>query len=168
MIYFDSKKNAYSFAIADYVADIDDETWEKHCHREAGTTWDIVDGAFIELEDPAFFEAKQAKLRDNKTAYGLKIKSGVNYLGNLFDCDDTATIRITGKTLKLQSNEDVLWFDYDCRPVALSHDEFLGLGNLVEQHITHIETYNCTVVAQINAAQTIDEIESIIIDYSEV
>ena len=58
MIYFNNKKQAYGFEIANPIAVIDDETWSKY----AGTDkWDIIDGEFIDISDTEEYKAKQAQ-----------------------------------------------------------------------------------------------------------
>lgn len=58
MIYFNNKKQAYGFEIANPIAVIDDETWSKY----AGTDkWDIIDGEFIDISDTEEYKAKQSK-----------------------------------------------------------------------------------------------------------
>lgn len=56
MIYFDIQKNAYSFEIENYIATVDDETWNKYCTTDK---WDIVDGEFVDISETEEYKAKQ-------------------------------------------------------------------------------------------------------------
>lgn len=60
MIYFNTLKEACSFEISEPIATVDNETWNKHCMNKAGTTWDIIDGVFVQLKD-AEYVANRAK-----------------------------------------------------------------------------------------------------------
>lgn len=57
-IYFDEKKQAYSFEIDNAVAMVDDETWTKYSGTDK---WDIVNGKFTDITDTDEYKAKAAK-----------------------------------------------------------------------------------------------------------
>ena len=50
-IYFDKYKDAYGYEIPDYIATIDDETWDKYCASKLGLDYDIIEGVFTPLRD---------------------------------------------------------------------------------------------------------------------
>lgn len=85
MIYFDKDKNAFSFEIENYIAQIDEPTWMEY----AGTDkWDIVDGVFKDITTtPAYVEKKRreeeiriSKLKCTKRVFVLMLeKMGLDY-----------------------------------------------------------------------------------------
>lgn len=50
-IYFDKKKEAYGFKIENAIAEVEDDVWSIFCVDEVGTTWDIINGNFVDLRD---------------------------------------------------------------------------------------------------------------------
>jgi len=52
IVYFDSEKRAYGqqYEGIDIIADIDIHTWSHYSDDPVGTTWDIIDGMFVELK----------------------------------------------------------------------------------------------------------------------
>lgn len=56
MIYFDKNKNAYGSEISDYIATIDETTWQQYAGSDK---WDIVDGKFVDVTDTEEYKAKQ-------------------------------------------------------------------------------------------------------------
>lgn len=117
-------------------------------------------------------EAKAAKLAQNKEAYEAALKSGVTYKNTLFDCDTLAAVRIMGQMVATQSAaiaaEDTIdWFDYNYMPVTLTIPEFMELAGLVTLNTRRIETLNCGYNTAIEAAQTMEELDAIVISYIE-
>ena len=69
MIYFDKDKQAYGSEIPEYIATIDEKTWQPY----AGTDkWDIVDGEFLDITNTEEYKAKQeAKEKERITQLNM-------------------------------------------------------------------------------------------------
>ena len=124
-----------------------------------------------DYESEQLEKAKVAKLAENKSAYESALKSGITYKGELFDCDTLAAVRIMGQMIATQSQaiaeeSTIEWFDYNYKPVTLSISEFIEFAGLVTLNTRRIETLNCSFNTAIEAAQTMEELESIEIDYT--
>ena len=86
MIYFDKNKQAYGSEIPEYIATIDEETWQQY----AGTDkWDIVDGKFSDITNTEEYKAKQetkekeriGNLKCTKRVFALMLQElGVDYI----------------------------------------------------------------------------------------
>lgn len=135
---------------------------------EIDNQWYLAEKCPQKTDEEKLADIKNKKRIENKSAYDAKIKNGIAFKETIYDCDDTATIRITGKTLKLTPDEPVLWFDYYCKPQTLSYEEFLALGDIVALNIEKVETKNCAIVNEIENAQTIQDVQAIVINYSEI
>lgn len=72
MIYFNQLFEACAFPIEDATATVDDDVWDKYCMDIRGTTWDIVDGAFVQLKSPEFVaERNKAQSRISELMMNL-------------------------------------------------------------------------------------------------
>lgn len=113
-------------------------------------------------------ESKTEKLSQNTANYNERLRSGVIYGDNKFDCDDRACIRINGQYLKNLKNpaDSIEWFDFDYNPVILTLDDFEELVDKVIAINREIEVKNCEINTAIKEAKTIDELEQINLDYS--
>ena len=86
MIYFDKDKQAYGSEIPEYIATIDEKTWQPY----AGTDkWDIVDGEFLDITNTEEYKAKQeakekeriGNLKCTKRVFALMLQElGVDYI----------------------------------------------------------------------------------------
>lgn len=121
--------------------------------------------------DELLDEAKASKIQENKSAYEAALKSGVTYKGALFDCDTLAAVRIMGQMAAMQASaiaqeDSIDWFDFNYQPVTLSIPEFMELAGIVTLNTRRIETLNCSINTAIEAAETLEELGGIKIDYS--
>lgn len=61
MIYFNENKEAFGFAIDNYIATIDDETWSQYAEKDK---WDIIDGVFTDITNtPEYIEKEKEKAK---------------------------------------------------------------------------------------------------------
>ena len=125
-----------------------------------------------EISDELLSDAIEQKLEENKTAYNNALKSGVVYKNTLFDCDTLAAVRIMGQMVAAQAaaieSEDTIdWFDYNYVPVTLTITEFMELAGIVTLNTRRIETLNCSYNTAIRAAQSMEELDTIEISYSD-
>lgn len=66
-IYFDKYKDAYGYEIPDYIATIDEETWDKYCSSKLGLDYDIIEGVFTPLRDEISIKRdSEALIRENE------------------------------------------------------------------------------------------------------
>src|SRR5574344_2562778 len=106
-------------------------------------------------------QAKNAKLEENEKLYNEAFKAGVVLNAVRYDCDDLATLRITGQAALLNENETVTWFDYDYNPQTLSYQAFMTLAGLVALRTREIESENCRINTTFSNATTIEQVEAI-------
>lgn len=90
MIYFDKNKNTFGNKIENPIASTDDETWHKHCINPCGSTWDIINGEFVDLRESSEYLnqqrlkeiEKELTVLDNE--YQKKLDTPVVYPANGF------------------------------------------------------------------------------------
>lgn len=66
-IYFNKHKDAYGYEIPDYIATIDEETWDKYCSSKLGLDYDIIEGVFTPLRDEISIKRdSEALIKENE------------------------------------------------------------------------------------------------------
>lgn len=173
MIYFDKNKEAYAYEIPEYIAAIDNKTWNVY----AGTDkWDIVDGEFVDITETEGYKAqqlataKQAKIADINTAKEKAFKDGIIFKDAHFDCDDRAQDRTGNRLLLLQAMpvETLEWLDYDYKPVEMTAEEFQQLCAAIFERVQFIEFKTGMMLNEVERAQTLEELEDISINFEEI
>lgn len=176
MIYFDSDKQAYAFEIPEYICSIEDNIWAEY----AGTDkWDIIDGVFTDITDtPEYIARHLAEAKENK--YNEALQGAKDYIDNeaVYQYDENNSIEATdGNIGKMTANafglaqgaiETVTWTSKEDNVLILNADDvariLLGLGAV------QAEVWNVKFVAyknEIEQAETIEEVEAIVINYRE-
>lgn len=80
MIYFDKNLEAYNFEISDYICSISDELWYKHNNDRS--SWDIVDGKFIEVLPPEPVKPTDAEIiQQNKEIFNSNYFQFPEFIG---------------------------------------------------------------------------------------
>lgn len=64
MIYFNDKKEAFSYKIDNSILTLDDSIWAKFCNDPS--SWDIIDNEFIDLRESDDYKAEQAQKEENR------------------------------------------------------------------------------------------------------
>lgn len=64
MIYFNDKKEAFAYKINNPILTLDESIWAEFCNDP--TSWDIVDGEFIDLCGSDEYKAKQAQEEEKR------------------------------------------------------------------------------------------------------
>lgn len=83
-----------------------------------------------------------------------------------FDADEVGKANITGMATSLmlmgdQAPETIAWRIHDNTTATLTRDEFFNASLLVSQHVASIYAQSWALQEQINAAETIEDIEAV-------
>lgn len=122
-----------------------------------------------EYADKELAKAKKAKLAEISTAKEAAFKAGINFNGTLYDCDDRAQDR-TGNRLTLLSAapvETLEWLDYDYTPHTFTAKEFAQLCSVIFERVQYIEFKTGELLAAVNSAETLKELNEIEIGYQD-
>lgn len=115
-------------------------------------------------------EAKNIKLIENQQKRDARLVAGIIYQNVLFDSDDAQLINIIGNTQLMSDADTVNWRGFDgVSKLVCTKMDLYNIGNLIRDLRSNIwDIKNPQIIEIINSAQTIEELEAINIDYSEV
>lgn len=114
-------------------------------------------------------EAKQQKQQENINKANEAILNGyVIYKGCQFETntDNQSNMTATANLMQAQGIETTQWLSKDNIPIELTLEDFLNIGGLILEFKTNLWTnVYAGFEAQIEAAQTVEDVESIVIEY---
>ena len=119
----------------------------------------------IEIVSPDIKTAKQNKITENDSLRDEKLLSGVTYNNVLFDSDTEQKTNLTAKYLMMSDTDTVVWYGMDNQPLLCTKDDLMAIGQLIETLHTFCWENNAYIKEQIAQAETIEEVESIEIEY---
>ena len=96
-IYFDDNKMVYGmlFEGVSVVASVDDDTWSIYSRDAAGTTWDIINGNFVQLRSmndmktDRMAEERSDERRKLLDAADIMLSKARDYIGTTYDASGT-------------------------------------------------------------------------------
>lgn len=112
--------------------------------------------------------AKSFKLEENKQKRDAYLVGGIEYKGVIFDSDTDSKVNIMGALSTLADDAAVGWNSMDNETVILTKAELAQLADLLIQMTSNVwgeQGLNITYINAVNAAQTLEELDSIIIEY---
>lgn len=114
-------------------------------------------------------EAKTSKLAEINTAKEKAFKEGIIFNGAHFDCDDRAQDRTGNRLLLLQAMpvETLEWLDFNYKPVEMNASDFQALCAAIFERVQFIEFKTGQLLEAVSEASSIDEIETVDINFSE-
>ena len=148
---------------------VDKETGEDvKAHRE---NYKIVNNEIVkksdeEIEAEELERAKQAKIFENDTAREASLNSGVTYKGILFDSDTEQKTNIIGTVLTMSETDTIMWYGMNNDAMECTKEDLENIGALIAQLHSFCWTRNAEIKHEIALAETIEEVNAIIIDYS--
>ena len=148
---------------------VDKETGEDvKAHRE---NYKIVNDEIVKKSDEEIAaeeleRAKQAKIFENDTVREAAINSGVTYKGILFDSDTEQKANIIGSVLTMSETDVITWFGMNNDAMECTKEDLENIGALIAQLHSFCWTRNAEIKHEIALAETIEEVNAIIIDYS--
>lgn len=179
MIYFDNNKQAFAFEIPNYICAIEDNIWNNY----AGTDkWDIVDGQFTDITDTEEYKSeklKEAKLRKTKEA-NMKAEEYIKSGKAIYELDNGKHIEATDENIAkigLKSVSLLIAQDFDStflyntveyEPIeinALQGKEIAEKLGEVQDKVWNVKFQK--YISDIENANTIDEVNKIVINYGE-
>ena len=118
-----------------------------------------------ELDKIKLENAKNTKIQENDTARDIALNQGVIYQSVLFDSDTDQKANILGAVLQMGDTDTIEWFGMDNQPLECTKEDLLNIGGLITALHTFCWSKNAEIKTAINEASTIEEVESIKIDY---
>ncbi len=131
----------------------------------------VLDGDEYVLKDERHIakqleQAKQAKIQENDLKRDEALNQGVEYKGVLFDSDTDQKVNLIAIVSTISETDLITWFGKDNQPLECNKEDLINIGSLITQLHTFCWNKNAQIKALINEAQTIQEVEAIVIDYT--
>ena len=111
-------------------------------------------------------QAKLSKIGENDSARDEALNAGVTYKDVLFDSDTDQKVNLLAVVTTMGDEETIVWFGKDNQPLVCAKEDLINIGGLITQLHSFCWNKNAEIKAEINYAQTIEEVEAIEIDYS--
>ena len=115
----------------------------------------------VELE-----EAKQAKIKENDLKRDEALNQGILYKDVLFDSDTDQKVNLLAIVSTMGDEDVIIWYGKDNQPLECSKEDLINIGGLITQLHSFCWTNNAEIKGAINDAETIEEVENIVIDYT--
>ena len=116
----------------------------------------------------AFVEAQKAKISEINEAKETAFKGGFYFNDSHFDCDDRAQIRLAAQLTISQPGDTIVWLDYDYNPTIFTYEQFVQMCAVATSIVSNIEFETSKLLESAQKATTIEELDSIQIDYNAV
>lgn len=112
-------------------------------------------------------QAKEAKIQENDIIRDEALNQGVEYKNVLFDSDTDQKVNLIAMVESMNASQKIIWFGKDNQPLECTKQDLINIGGLITQLHSFCWSKNYEIKQAINACQTIEELENIIIDYKE-
>lgn len=134
--------------------------------------WYLSSKCPMQTEAQQLIQAKQTKQQENlNKANEAVLKGYVTYKGCQFETntDNQSNMTATANLMQAQGIEVTQWLSKDNIPIELTLSDFLNIGGLILNYKTNLWTnVYAGFEAQIEAAQTIEDVENIVITYGNM
>lgn len=172
-IYFDKNHKAYgdeaSIVGKDIVFTCDDSLWQDFNNNPNKYIWEN-DEIVINPEWDAILleQAKEEKIKENDTKRDEALNSGVTYKNILFDSDTDQKVNLLATVQGMEEEDTIVWFGMDNQPLECTKEDLINIGGLITLLHSFCWNKNAEIKAEISEAETIEEVENIIIDYMNI
>lgn len=181
MIYFDENKQAYAYKIENPLCVIEDELWQKFSGLTLGVEYDIMSDGIVDLRETEEYkikileQAKTAKKAEASNKAYEYINNGAKFEfepGKHIEANDGNISKLGLAAVELVLNQDaestIEWCTSEDEIVNLNAEQLAVIvqGLKAEQTRVWVELYPA-FLAEIEQAQTTEEVNAIVIDYAE-
>ena len=110
-------------------------------------------------------QKKQEKIEENDKLRDKKLLEGVIYNNVLFDSDTDQKINLLATYGTMTGDYTIVWYGKDNQGLLCTKNDLLAIGNLITKLHSYCWNMNACIKEQIELAQTIEELNSININY---
>lgn len=111
-------------------------------------------------------QAKQAKINENDNKRDIALNQGVTYQNILFDSDTDQKVNLLAMVSSMDASQTIEWYGMNNNVLICTKQDLFNIGMLITQLHTFCWTTNATIKNAINEAETVEQVNSIIIDYN--
>ena len=106
------------------------------------------------------------KIKENDIARDMALNQGVEYKGILFDSDTDQKVNLLAIVSTMGDEDTIVWFGMDNQPLECDKSDLINIGGSITALHSFCWGKNAEIKAEINGAQTIEEVDEVVIDYS--
>ena len=110
--------------------------------------------------------AKEEKITENDTLRDEALIQGVMYENVLFDSDTDQKVNLLATVSAMGDEDTIIWFGMDNQPLECTKLDLINIGSLITMLHSFCWERNYEIKAGISEAETIEELETIEIDYT--
>lgn len=122
----------------------------------------------IEWDNIYLEQKKSEKIKENDKNRDKKLLEGVTYNNVLFDSDTDQKINLLATYGIMTDDNTIVWYGKDNNGLLCTKNDLLAIGNLITKLHNYCWENNAYIKEQIENAQTIEELENVIINYEDV
>ena len=111
-------------------------------------------------------QAKQQKIIENDNARDIALNQGVIYQNILFDSDTDQKVNLLATVSTIDDSDTIEWYGMNNYSLICTKQDLLNIGELITQLHSFCWTKNAEIKEQIKNASTVEEVNSIAIDYN--
>ena len=129
----------------------------------------VVNGELVlnpEYADLMLERAKENKISENDTARDEALNGGVEYRDVLFDSDTDQKVNLLATVGAMSDEDTITWYGMDNVPLECTKLDLINIGGLITALHTFCWNKNAYLKTLIHNAETIEEVEAIVIDYT--
>lgn len=130
--------------------------------------YDSTDVQNIEVpyEEYQLYKLKQDKIMLNEELRDSALYGGVTYQGVLFDSDTDQKVNLAETVRDMSDTDTITWFGMDNTALLCTKADLLAIGEEIRNLTKFCWGMNAYLKEQIAEAETLEELEAIVIDYT--
>ena len=108
---------------------------------------------------------KLFKINENNVKRNIRLSGGVTYNDVLFDSDTDQKVNLLATVNMMSDTDTVVWFGMDNQGLLCTKADLMAIGGLITELHSFCWQNNAYIKEQIENAESIEEVENIVIDY---
>ena len=125
--------------------------------------WTEVDKTVVNLQ-----RIKQRKTAQNDMARDKALYGGVTYSNILFDSDTDQKVNLLATVGMMSDTDTVTWYGMDNKGLLCTKADLMAIGGLITELHSYCWGMNAHVKELVANAETVEEVESIVISYDRL
>lgn len=132
---------------------------------EKDNNWYLTDKCPHFTEEEKLQNAKSDKIAENDRLRDEALLSGVTYQNVLFDSDTDQKANLIGTVFAMPDDMTITWYGMDNQGLLCTKADLMNIGGLITDLHSYCWSMNAYIKEQINNAETIEDLDEVIINY---
>ena len=132
---------------------------------EKDNQWYLAEKCPHYTEEEKLENAKQNKIAENDELRDTALLGGVTYQNVLFDSDTDQKINLSEQYKRMSDTDTVVWHGMNNVDLLCTKSDLQAIGDLIYDLTAFVWGNNAYIKEQIEQAESIEEVESIEINY---